>query len=106
MEGENNPFGIISIVTGVLALLGQGCCCVPLISILALLAYPLTIILFITSVATGIVGIMRARSSGESVALPAAGLAINGVTFLLFVLLLLIQGASFGIQMLAAIFGN
>jgi hypothetical protein len=95
-----NPFALVALITGILSLLGNGCCCVPIISILAIFAYPLTAILMVVSLITGVLGVMRARANGEGMALAAVGLVASGVGVALLVLNIALMGLSTVLQVL------
>lgn len=57
----SNTIATVSAGLGVAALLGTGCCCVPLVNYLAYLAVP---VLALAAVVTGIVGMSQANTSG------------------------------------------
>ena len=73
-SGGSDVLGIISVVAGVIGLIGQGCCCIPIISMFASIIVPLCIL---TSIVTGAIGVFMCMSSERSSTMSWMGLGLG-----------------------------
>ncbi len=75
-EAGPNAFAIASVVSGALTFLGSGCCCVPIVSLVAGFVVP---VLGLVAVITGILGMMQAAETGSGRGLSIAGIGLGVV---------------------------
>ena len=80
MNEQGNVMSTISVVCGVLALFGHGCCCLPIISYIAPF---IVIVLEILAIVTGFVARNQAAELGESDPLATLGLALGVIAVLM-----------------------
>jgi len=76
--GGTNVLAIVSLISGILSFVGSGCCCVPIISLLAMFGVPL---LALVAIVTGILGISAASrtGTGKGMAITGIGLGVMGI---------------------------
>ncbi len=89
---QGNPFAAVSLGAGILSMVGNGCCCIPIVNYLAIFAYPLTFLLMVAALVTGVLGVLRARQNGEGMPLAIVGLVTAGVGIVLFSMELALGG--------------
>ncbi len=82
--------GMVSAVTGILAVLGHGCCCLPIVSYFAPF---LVIILEIVSLITGVLARQQAAQNGETDGLAMVGLISGGIAVLMSIAYVLLFGS-------------
>ena len=76
-QGAGGPAGIlgtISVVASVIGLIGQGCCCVPIISYLAMMVVPMAILV---GIGTGIAGLVVSEPYEQGRTTSKFGLALG-----------------------------
>jgi hypothetical protein len=76
-RSEARTFGIVSLVLGIVSILSVGCCCIPIVSYLAMLLVP---ILAIATIITSGVALSAARAEGENQVPAIAGLVMGILT--------------------------
>ena len=98
MDGTPNQAATISVVTGGLAFVGNGCCCIPIISYLAAVVVPA---LAVVAIVTGGLGLSAASTGdGEGRGAAMVGMSLGILTLLMdigMVMALLGAGALFGV---------
>lgn len=88
-----NPLSIVSLVAGILAILGHGCCCIPLIGVLFGL---LVVLLEVVAIVTGVIANAQ-KEEGQSEPLAIAGIATGAVAALMSIVFFVL---SFGFGLL------
>lgn len=87
-----SPLAIASLVCGVLALVGHGCCCLPIISYVA----PFLVITFeMVALILGFVARSQAAEQGRSEPLAMAGIGLAIAAILMSLLYLMMMGGLF-----------
>ena len=72
--GGTNVLAVVSLITGVLALLSSGCCCVPILSMFSAVLLP---VLSLVAIVTGILGLGQAKVTGQGKGLSMAGIGLG-----------------------------
>jgi hypothetical protein len=105
---NGNTLALVSLTTGIFALIGSGCCCVPYLNMLAMMAYPLTLILTVTALVTGYLGFKKSKQAGEASGIPMAiiGMVASGIGLLLVAIELALTGLSVVALTVLAIIGQ
>jgi hypothetical protein len=70
--GGSNTMALVSAISGALAIVGTGCCCVPIVSCFAQLIVP---VLALVAIVTGILGMSKANELGGT----GKGMAMAGI---------------------------
>ncbi len=78
-EKTTNPLAIVSLVAGILAILGHGCCCIPFVGAIFGI---LVLILEVVAIVTGFIARSKAEE-GQSEPLAMAGIAAGIVAVLM-----------------------
>lgn len=86
-SAETNVLAVVSIITGGLAFLSSGCCCIPIASIFAAVVLPL---LSLIGIVTGMLGLGQAKVSGQGKGLAMAGIGLSGAAVLVALSILLL----------------
>jgi hypothetical protein len=102
----NDTLGTVSAVCGVLSLLGTGCCCIPLINYIAMLVFPLTMVLMIVGLVTGFMGRSNAAATGGNPQMANIGLGASIGAIVLFLAIMALQIVLGGGLMILSILGG
>jgi hypothetical protein len=73
-SGGSDTLGTISFVSGLIGLFGQGCCCIPLINMIASMVIPICMML---AIILGIAGVASAAGAGRRAPLSWMGLVLG-----------------------------
>lgn len=91
MNDGQNTMGMISAVCGILAILGHGCCCLPIISYIAPF---LVIILEMAAIITGVMARQQAAAQGGTDGLAMVGILSGSLAVLMSIGYVLLFGAA------------
>jgi hypothetical protein len=89
-EGQN-AMGMVSAVCGILAVLGHGCCCVPIVSSIAPF---LVIALETAAIVCGVLARQQAAAKGETDGRAMIGLVSGGLAILMTLAYVLLMGSA------------
>jgi len=101
MNDGQNTMGMISAVCGILAILGHGCCCLPIISYIAPF---LVVVLEVVAIVTGMMARQQAAAQGGTDSLAMVGILTGSLAVLMSIGYVLIFGAAI-VAYIAAIVG-
>ncbi len=92
MNGGQSSMGMISAVSGVLAVLGHGCCCMPFIGMFSAF---LVIALEAVAIITGVLARKEAAAKGEIDGRARIGLVSGAIAILITVVYAVVIGSAF-----------
>lgn len=91
MNDGQNAMGMVSAVCGILAVLGHGCCCVPIISSIAPF---LVIALEIVAIVCGLLARKQAAAQGETDGRAMIGLVSGALAILMTITYVVVFGSA------------